>query len=125
MAGGFTWTGQDVVLGRRLPASWAKFSAAAGKTLYNEGRAILAEAKRRTPVDTGDLKRSGFVRKIDLLGGGYTVIIGFNMPYALIVHEDLTVFHATGQAKYLEEPFRLAAASMRARLQAGANEGLK
>jgi hypothetical protein len=35
------------------------------------------------------------------------VSVGFSAPYATLVHEDLTAYHAGGgQAKFLEEPLR-------------------
>jgi hypothetical protein len=32
--------------------------------------------------------------------------VGYSESYALLVHEDLTMPHANGQAKYLEQPMR-------------------
>ena len=65
---------------------------------------LLQRAKDLTPVDTGDLKASGFVEITD---NGDVVEVGFNTPYALKQHEDLTYNHPQGgQSKYLEEPFQ-------------------
>lgn len=33
-------------------------------------------------------------------------VVGFSAPYATKVHEDLNVYHANGQAKFLEQPAR-------------------
>lgn len=63
------------------------------------------------PVDTGDLKESGFIDvEVSPKGRSITGTVGYgenNMPpYTLIVHEDLTVFHEVPtQAKFLEEAF--------------------
>lgn len=35
-----------------------------------------------------------------------TLSCGYSAPYAIYVHEDLTVHHPDGQAKYLEQPAR-------------------
>jgi hypothetical protein len=35
-----------------------------------------------------------------------SIRVGFNAPYALIVHEDLTAHHTNGVAKFLEIPLR-------------------
>jgi hypothetical protein len=36
-----------------------------------------------------------------------SVIVGYTAAYAIYVHENLTAHHPVGQAKFLEEPFRL------------------
>lgn len=35
-----------------------------------------------------------------------SVVVGYTAAYALPVHERTDVYHANGQAKFLEEPFR-------------------
>lgn len=57
---------------------------------------ILKEAKQNCPVDTGKLKNSGFVKKVD---GGYTV--GFSEDYALIVHEQPQSYRENGERHFL------------------------
>ena len=42
-----------------------------------------------------------------------TVVVGYEMPYAMYVHEDLTKHHPIGQAKYLEQPARQLGQAMR------------
>ena len=37
---------------------------------------------------------------------GVAVAVGYTAAYAVRVHEDLEAFHRTGQAKFLEQPFR-------------------
>lgn len=34
------------------------------------------------------------------------LVVGFTAEHAIVVHEDLSAFHAIGQAKYLEQPMR-------------------
>lgn len=63
----------------------------------------MTEMKRRVPVGpTGDLKASGTVDEPIMDGKNIKVGMHFDMPYALIVHEDLEAFHAVGEAKYME-----------------------
>lgn len=58
------------------------------------------------------------------LGGAPRVEVGYDAPYALYVHEDLSARHAVGAAKFLERPMREGsrdlAALIEARIAAGA-----
>lgn len=56
------------------------------------------------PIDTGQLRDSGFISNPFQTPNGWEVAIGFAEPYALIQHERLDYNHPHGQAKYLEEP---------------------
>ena len=76
-----------------------------GRALFIEMQIEATEAKRRTPVDTGELRASIHVegpfrsgRRIwcSIVAGGPAA------PYAIRVHEDLEAFHKVGQAKYIE-----------------------
>ena len=59
---------------------------------------VLGEARQRAPIDTGDLRRSGYVKV-----GSDNAIIGFTAEYAAAVHEDMTAKHKGGtSAKFLE-----------------------
>lgn len=64
------------------------------------GLIIQAEAQRRVPVDTGNLKGSAFTRKDP--NNDRVVETGFNAAYAIFVHENLEAHHDNGEAKYLE-----------------------
>ncbi len=59
---------------------------------------ILKEAKKNCPVDTGNLKNSGFVRK---KGDGYEV--GFGADYAMIVHEQPQSYRENGKRHFLSD----------------------
>ena len=64
---------------------------------------LKSEAVKIAPKDTGDLRRSASTEVInqnDIISGK----IGFNEPYALEQHENLTFQHTDGQAKYVETP---------------------
>lgn len=58
------------------------------------------------PIDTGDLRRSGYTT-FEQTADGYIGEIGFGTDYALAQHENLEYRHPRGgQAKYLEQPFK-------------------
>lgn len=75
------------------------------KALYQEAQIEMTEAKRRTPVDTGTLRASGTVHEPTQEGDRISVLLSFGgaaSGYAIYVHENLTAFHKTGSAKFLE-----------------------
>lgn len=105
--------GQGTIV-RRLPATWAAYSNLAGKTLFQEGKAVLQFARLLAPIRTGFLRRSGYCVQVPLArGNDSTVVIGFRAAYAAIVHET----HPT-RAKFLEEAMRVFMIGMRARMEA-------
>lgn len=79
--------------------------------LYRVGQQIMADSKSRyVPVDTGVLRASGYVEPPTQSGNVVTVTLGYGgaaQAYATIQHEDLSLHHTVGQAKYLEIPARL------------------
>lgn len=80
-------------------------SAFAGR-LYAEAQSILNVARNLTPIDTGFLRQSAFVEIPVINGDHMTVTFGYAAEYAVPVHEDLSVHHKKGSAKFLEIPFR-------------------
>ncbi|HXG71552.1 MAG TPA: HK97 gp10 family phage protein [Gemmatimonadaceae bacterium] len=88
-------------------------AAAARAALWSEATAILAEAQRRVPVDTGDLRDSGAIEE-DPATGALRVV--FTAGHSLIVHEDLEANHPDGQAKYLESVMVEAESGLAARM---------
>ena len=101
-----------VAVRNRLGKLWRAYPLLAERSLNIEGEIEMAEAKRRTPVDTGALRSSGRARPPERTRfGGQTVEqrLTFGGPavgYALAVHENLGAFHRVGQAKYLESVVR-------------------
>lgn len=81
-----------------------------------EAETILAEAKARTPVRTGQLRASGrVVMAEDELKAA--IVFGDEIAdYAVQVHEDLEAKHEIGEAKFLERPLMEAAPDLAARL---------
>ncbi len=89
------------------------------KHLTQEAEGIMTAAKQLVPVDTGNLRASGFVRFPEIGRKKVNVQLGFGGPaaaYALRVHEDLNAFHTVGTAKYLSMPFRQAKKGLPKRL---------
>jgi hypothetical protein len=73
---------------------------AATEGLRKGGREILAEAKRRVPVDDGVLRDSG---GLSTPSDGTEVHVTFNAPHAWLQHEKTEYQHPDGgQSKYLE-----------------------
>lgn len=70
--------------------------------LHDGAEAILTEAIDETPLLSGTLRRSGTVTDVPTEDAVY---ISFNTPYAVKQHEDLSLQHKDGKAKYLEDPF--------------------
>ena len=67
---------------------------------------LISKAKERAPLDTGDLRGSGFT-EFKESSTEYVARVGFTEPYALVQHEDLTFKHPQGgEAKYLENPLK-------------------
>jgi hypothetical protein len=94
-------TGLEKILGN-LDKEIERIEGLSMDGLLEAGFKVLGVAQERTPVDTGNLKGSGFVRK----EGKLSVSIGFGAAYAIYVHEDLEAKHTTGQAKFLESALR-------------------
>jgi hypothetical protein len=74
-------------------------------------------SKEEAPVDTGDLRGSGY-SEVKKDYAGYHGIVGFNTAYALIQHEDMTFVHPQGgKAKYLTDPLNRNATKYRKMIQ--------
>lgn len=64
------------------------------QTIAND---VFEVSQRNVPVDTGTLKGSGYIDKID--ANSYT--IGYSAEYAEHVHDDLSKYHQNGEAMFL------------------------
>ena len=88
--------------------------------LFKEGEGIMAMSKEAfVPVDQGPLRASGHVDDPVVKGDEVTVTLGYGnsaVEYAVFVHEDLNAFHPTGEAKYLETPFKMAVPGIKRRM---------
>jgi hypothetical protein len=67
----------------------------------------MGQSKKLTPVDTGNLKGSHYVKMEESAAGNPVARIGCTAEYAIYVHENLEAHHPTGQAKFLETAFKL------------------
>ena len=77
---------------KKLRDSKTFFGRGAEKGLKKAGLFLLRQSQKIVPVQTGNLKGSGFIRS---LGSGIKtdVIIGYTALYAAYVHEDLNKAH--------------------------------
>jgi hypothetical protein len=86
-----------------------------GRAMFEVGEEIMARAKAITPVDTGVMRASGFVELPKIAGDEVTVRMGFggaSSEYVIVQHEDLSLHHEVGQAKFLEQPVLEAAPTL-------------
>lgn len=66
------------------------------------GQYVLGRAVDIVPLDTGALSNSG---KAQVDSRSLTSVISFDTPYAVEVHENMSIPHSPGRtAKYLEIP---------------------
>jgi hypothetical protein len=96
-----------------------RFPDEVGLALYQETQIELTEVKKRTPVDTGNLRASEHVEGPIRDGRTiYTLIVagGPSAPYAIFVHEDPDAFHKVGQWKFIESVIMESAPHMAARV---------
>ncbi len=94
---------QDVEITWNGVKATAAVRAAAVRGLRMSAEFLLGEAVKLVPLDEGTLQHSG---RATVDAEAMEGIVSFDTPYAVIQHEDETLFHANGrQAKYLEEPW--------------------
>ena len=74
---------------RVMPENVKRF---VGRGLYAEAETVMADSKENyVPVDTGVLRKSGFVKAPAVTADEISVVLGFGgpaAPYALSVHEN-------------------------------------
>ena len=101
-------------LGTSLDKISNKVMEATMNQLFDVAVEIMSNSQEQVPVDTASLLHSDFITVRD-----ESVIMGYGGPnsklnpkngmsteeYALKVHEDLSVYHHNGKAKFLEDPF--------------------
>jgi hypothetical protein len=83
-----------------------EYRVAVAAGVYMLANEIMTDAKRRTPVDVGALKGSGYVTQPEEAGGWIVSNLGFGGPakdYAIVQHERTEFSHPEGgEAKFLE-----------------------
>jgi len=101
MALSMRWDGEQV-------STAAREGLEAG--LFEAAEVLLAQANALVPIEEGTLQNSGTAEVRDSKAR-----VGYNTPYALRQHEDLTLHHANGRtAKYLEKPLNQYGAELEA-----------
>lgn len=84
---------------KKIQQEWPSLVKSA---LYEEAQIEMKEMKRRTPVDTGELRDSGMVHQPVSTEKKISVALSFGAEHAPYVHENLEAFHPVGQAKFME-----------------------
>ncbi len=118
-----TLTGMPELNANLARLSGEELLLAVEQGLFEIGSTIEGDAKELVPVDTGNLRDSGFTITSSLEnlgptaepsgearasvddGGTVNAVVGFGGPsaeYALVQHERTDYHHRVGQAKYLE-----------------------
>lgn len=69
--------------------------------LMDGAEEIAEESKEQVPKKSGALKESCKVEAT----GRMDISVGYDLPYAAKVHENLQNNYKNGKAKYLEDPF--------------------
>ena len=75
----------------------------------------MTDAKERTPVDTGTLRRSGKVHQ-HATPRRLAAELSFGTEYAVYVHEHTERRHANGEAKFLENAVKFTSRFFEARI---------
>ena len=70
-------------------------------SMYRQGLLLLRESKRIVPVDTGNLKATGFARRAGV-GLKTAVDVGYEANYAIFVHEDIYALHGEAYNDFYE-----------------------
>jgi hypothetical protein len=97
-----------------------RFPRETAAALKKEAEITMTESKLEVPVDTGSLRNSGFVQAPKMFNNNISVKLGYGgvatkvnpktgeltTQYAIQVHEDLSVRHRVGKAKFLEDPIK-------------------
>lgn len=100
-----TLTGVEAMQ-QRLSALIRSVPQRVAAAFYQEAEIEMTESKSRVPVKTGALRASGHVHEPEILPHEILVRLGYDAPYAVIVHEDLEAHHVNGEAKFLESVLR-------------------
>jgi hypothetical protein len=100
---------------RKLQDLVRKYPEAAATATYQEGLALLADSVKEVPVDTGRLRRTGYV-DAPTDARDPKVVVGYGTDYALPVHERTEVHHPVGKAKFLIDPMLLRSSGYRDRM---------
>ena len=84
--------------------------------MFEEGESIMGKSKADTPVDFGNLRSSGHVKRPEIRRDSAEVVLAYGTDYAVFVHEIRDATHATGKAKFLESNVNAAASGLAQRL---------
>lgn len=102
----FTFAGSPAFT-KRLAELEGEGERAVAAGLRVLGEKIRGDSILQTPVDTGNLRASHYVESADGVRGPIVEIGvgGPSQPYAVRQHEDMSLRHPVGNAKFLENAF--------------------
>lgn len=110
-------------IGVGLRAVQAAERAGAVRGLALAAEHLLQASRLQVPIEEGTLERSG-VASVD--PASLRAAVSYDTPYAVRQHEDLALSHDDGRkAKYLEDPARDEAETMRALIAAQIRRALR
>lgn len=87
-------------LKKALKTASRRMQSATIAALFTEATSVMDLSQTLVPVATGELKGSAFVTKPTIANPNS--VTGYSAGHAVKIHEDLTIPHSNGQAKYLE-----------------------
>lgn len=95
--------------------------------LRGQAELVATEAKLRCPVLHGYLRNSIHAEKpiVDEDMASVSVVAGEGLPYARRQHEDETLRHTVGEAKFLENAGRLQEPAVKRAVQAAIKKGIE
>lgn len=109
----------EVELIAKLKALAEAYPEACAAQVYEEALAVDADMVPRIPVDTGRLRSTHYVSPPETGGGTIVSEVGVGTDYAVYVHERTEVYHAVGEAKFLEKALLKRAQGMLVRMARG------
>jgi len=99
---------------------------AVAAALHEAGMEILNASLKEAPVDTAELRRSGYVAVPSTSAQRLTVEVGYTAKHAVRIHETNRTYRAPGTKwRYLADPFERLKGSVFRRVQARAAELVK
>ena len=132
-------TSSFLAVQRALQNKGEAVSRAARRAWFDSCLLAFADSVKRAPLDEGDLRESGYMTsagrvvargeiegaKAFVKGLATDVSIGFTADHAIAQHEDTTLNHPEGEAKFLENAVTKLGAAAQQTLQQATERALR
>lgn len=105
---------------KNLKEAARKYKEAIAAAQYVEAADLVRMAQAITPLATGALRASIFIKSIVNGRGGPRTKVGFSAPYAHLQHSHTSWKHRVGQALFLSTPLKTIQSGFVARVAARA-----